>query len=93
MPPTTRIRIEVSGRVQKVFFRHTTKKIAGTLGLSGWVKNQGDGQVLCEAQGERILAEQFVLFLMRGPRLARVEKLSIEFIDPVLGEEGFQIAD
>ncbi len=90
MSHIVRMRILVGGRVQKVFFRHTTRKIAHALGLSGWVKNEGE-DVLCEAQGERVMTEQFVLFMMRGPRLSRVKKISVEFIEPIPDEKGFQI--
>lgn len=41
-----------TGLVQGVGFRSSAKFIARSLGLSGWVKNNGDGSVELEAQGD-----------------------------------------
>ena len=41
----TRARVRVSGRVQGVFFRDSTREKARELGLSGYVKNTPDGDV------------------------------------------------
>lgn len=85
-----RLRITISGRVHKVFFRHTAQKIASTLNLSGWVKNV-DEDVVCEVQGERVLVEQFVTFSLEGPQLAEVQKVLLEYIAPFSEENEFQI--
>jgi acylphosphatase len=47
----SRIKIKVFGYVQGVFFRYTTRKVARTLGLKGFVKNLPDGSVYIEAEG------------------------------------------
>lgn len=86
-----RLRITITGRVQNVFFRHTAQKVASDLNLSGWAKNIDTGVVVCEVQGEQILAEQFVSFVLRGPRLAQVEKVTIEYIGELPEEHGFEI--
>ncbi len=39
-------RIKVTGRVQGVFFRASTKEKAEELGINGWVRNEPDGSVL-----------------------------------------------
>ncbi|MDG1850558.1 MAG: acylphosphatase, partial [Gammaproteobacteria bacterium] len=44
------INVTVSGRVQGVYFRATTKEVADTLGVTGFVKNQADGSVYLEAE-------------------------------------------
>lgn len=85
-----RLRITISGRVQNVFFRHTAQKIAGTLNLSGWVKNV-DTDVVCEVQGEEVLVDQFVVFSLHGPQLAEVKSVLLEYIAVFPGEKGFQI--
>lgn len=41
-----------TGRVQGVGFRATAQRIAVTLAVSGWVRNEPDGSVLLEAQGQ-----------------------------------------
>lgn len=48
-----------SGRVQGVGFRATCRSIARAFDVSGWVKNEHDGTVTLEAQGER---EELVAF-------------------------------
>ncbi len=46
-----RIIIKVYGSVQGVFFRYSTRKVARTIGLTGFVKNMADGSVYIEAEG------------------------------------------
>ena len=46
-----RIHLWVSGRVQGVFFRATTREVAVALGLRGWVRNLPDGRVEVVAEG------------------------------------------
>ena len=50
-----RKRIIVSGRVQGVGFRYRALHAAQSLGLTGWVKNNYDGSVEMELQGEEEL--------------------------------------
>ncbi len=70
-------RIKVHGKVQGVFFRKNTQQKALELGLSGWVKNEDDGTVSVEIEGElhSILAMQSWLRL--GPPNAEVKSLEI----------------
>lgn len=70
-------RIKVHGKVQGVFFRKYTQRKAMELGLVGWVKNQEDGTVSLEIEGElhSILAMQSWLRL--GPPESTVESLDI----------------
>lgn len=86
-----RLHIQIGGKVQKVFFRHTAKKIADVLGLTGWVRNVPEDSVQCEVQGERIMVEQFVSFVLRGPRFAEVKKVTLEYIDVLPDEKAFII--
>jgi acylphosphatase len=48
-----KLRFEVFGKVQGVFFRANTKGYADSLGLKGWVQNTKRGTVVGEAEGER----------------------------------------
>jgi acylphosphatase len=65
--------ITVAGRVQGVFFRASTKTSAGHLNIKGFVKNQSDGSVYIEAEGEEKDLQQFVEWCSQGPKAAKVE--------------------
>lgn len=68
--------IHVFGRVQGVSFRYFTKLTADTLGLTGWVRNETDGSVLIEVEGDAEQMRAFLDWLTVGPRSARVEKIT-----------------
>ncbi len=55
-----RVHLYYSGRVQGVGFRFTAESIAKGLGLTGWVKNLGDGAVEIIAEGDRDSLEDFL---------------------------------
>jgi len=84
-----RIRIIISGEVQGVFFRKSALEKANELGLSGWVKNSGNG-VLAEAEGDPAKIEQFITWCYRGPDAAVVTGVETQII-PAEGEHGFII--
>lgn len=70
----------VSGKVQGVWFRAETQKMAQQLGLTGWVRNLSDGRVEVWAFGERALLVQLSHWLKQGPPLANVTDVKIEEI-------------
>ena len=72
------IKFVVSGKVQGVFFRASTKKQADGLLLSGWVHNCENGNVEGCASGKSAAIEKFVLWLEQGPRWAKVDSLTVE---------------
>jgi acylphosphatase len=55
-----RWRVLVSGRVQGVGFRYTTCRVAGSMGITGWVRNRSDGQVEMLVEGDRVLLQQLL---------------------------------
>ena len=71
------ISILVSGRVQGVFFRASTKARADELKIRGIVKNIPTGQVYIEAEGEEEALQLFEQWCKVGPQLANVENLEI----------------
>jgi len=73
-------RIRVSGRVQGVFFRASTKAKADELGLIGWVKNEPDGSVLMEIQGKKEAIEKMIVWSKNGPEHAVVDNVVHEKI-------------
>ena len=60
--PARRWQFRFTGRVQGVGFRATTRAIARKHPVTGWVRNESDGSVLAQIQGdpaavEAVLAE------------------------------------
>jgi acylphosphatase len=70
-------RIKVNGRVQGVFFRKSTQQKALELGIKGWVKNEPDGSVLVEMEGNFSAMMEMEEWLKHGPPLSKVEFLEI----------------
>jgi acylphosphatase len=73
-----RARVIVSGRVQGVWFRESTRRRASELGLSGWVRNLPDGRVEAEFEGEADAVEAALGFVAEGPTHARVDSVDVE---------------
>lgn len=71
-------RFFVSGRVQGVFFRASTRAEALRLGLSGYARNLADGRVEVFAQGDPEALDVLDSWLRVGPPLARVADLRRE---------------
>ena len=74
-----RRRVIVSGRVQGVFFRETTRHLAERAGVAGWVRNRPDGTVEAVFEGEWDAVEQVVEACRTGPPMAEVT--NVEVID------------
>jgi len=66
-------RFFVSGRVQGVGFRASTRHRALELGLTGYARNLADGRVEAFVQGASKDIETFAKWLQVGPPLARVD--------------------
>jgi acylphosphatase len=86
-----RVRIRVRGRVQGVSFRAATRDEAQSRGLTGWVRNDPDGSVLLEAQGDPAQVAALQAWCAHGPPAARVTGLEPEAIDPLASEQHFEI--
>jgi acylphosphatase len=68
----------ISGRVQGVFFRASTREQALSLGITGYARNLADGRVEVMACGERSAIDQFRSWLTRGPSAAQVSGVACE---------------
>jgi len=66
------ITIRITGKVQGVFFRAFTKEKADELDIAGFVRNESNGDVYIEAEGEEELLTAFTNWCKQGPRLAIV---------------------
>ncbi|MCF7823234.1 MAG: acylphosphatase [Candidatus Marinimicrobia bacterium] len=87
----TAISFLVRGRVQGVAFRAFVKSSAQQLGLKGWVKNDIDGSVRGQVEGDQGLVIEFMKQIRIGNRWSDVEALE-EKVLPCSGEfTGFEI--
>jgi acylphosphatase len=77
-----RRRVVIHGRVQGVFFRDSTRRLAQQHGVEGWVANRGDGAVEAVFQGDEDAVERLVAFSRKGPRGAQVESVEVEEENP-----------
>lgn len=85
-----RRRVVVSGRVQGVFFRETTRRRALDLGVAGWIRNRTDGSVEAAFEGAEDAVDRIVELCREGPRGARVDWVDVIAEEPE-GLGGFEI--
>lgn len=85
-----RKRVIVRGRVQGVFFRDTTRRMAQSRGVAGWVRNTAEGAVEAVLEGDDAAVEALVRFCHDGPRGARVSEVEVSEEEPA-GESGFRV--
>ena len=83
-------RFVVSGKVQGVFFRASTRAQAQRLGLRGYAKNLSDGRVEVLAVGAVDALEQLARWLQHGPPRAWVD--AVECHDVEAGAAGVSFA-
>ncbi len=72
-----RFHVYISGRVQGVFFRYTSKELADQLGVTGWIRNLPDGRVEAVIEGDEEKLKEMLEFFHRGPPLAIVKKVDV----------------
>jgi acylphosphatase len=86
----TRRRVVVDGVVQGVFFRASTRGVAVTLGVSGWVRNLADGSVEAVFEGPAAAVDAAVEWCRHGPDRAIVTSLEVADEAPE-GLRGFSV--
>lgn len=86
----TRAHVLVSGTVQGVYYRATTRDTAREHGVDGWVRNLDDGRVEAVFEGSEENVEAMVGWCHEGSSAARVEDVEVEYGDPE-GIENFEI--
>lgn len=84
------LNITVTGKVQGVYYRASSKAVADQLGVKGFVINQPDGSVYLEAEGDELALEAFLEFCQEGPEKAEVAELAIQNA-PLQGFKNFDI--
>jgi acylphosphatase len=85
-----RRRVIVHGRVQGVFFRDATSRMAAARGVAGWVRNTPEGTVEAVFEGEPDAVDELIRFAHEGPRGATVERVEVAEEKPE-GLTGFEV--
>lgn len=83
----------VSGQVQGVWFRQSTRQRARALGLTGWVRNRRDGRVEVWAQGPPEAVDALVDWLWVGPPRAVVMGVESEDCEADPGLQDFLVVN
>jgi len=91
MKPIPEAHVVVTGRVQGVFFRASTRDVATRYGVRGYVRNLPGQKVEAVLQGEREAVEKVIAFLREGPPGAVVTDTAVEWRDPSEPCEGFHV--
>jgi acylphosphatase len=86
----TRAHVFVSGRVQGVFYRATTRETAAEHGVDGWVRNLDDGRVEAVFEGPEPAVAAMVDFCHEGSPAANVTDVVVDWAAPE-GLDGFEI--
>lgn len=80
----------VSGRVQGVFFRASTRDVAVSLGLSGHALNLPDGRVEVVAAGAPDALDRLGDWLWKGSPMSRVDAVEVASIPVPEAGDGFR---
>ncbi len=81
-------RLRIAGHVQGVGYRFWMVRTAAALGVSGWVRNRGDGTVEALVYGDTPAVEELLRACRRGPPGAVVRLIREDLAEPE-EEQGF----
>jgi acylphosphatase len=90
LPSETRAHVIITGIVQGVGYRVSTRHQAQRLKIAGWVRNLPDGRVEAVFEGTQEAVNAIVAWCHKGPRGALVENVAVDYQTPQ-GELGFEI--
>ena len=74
-------RFTIEGRVQGVFFRESTRRVAESLNITGHAINLSNGNVEVLACGDSVAMDKLEEWLKDGPRMATVDSVATEDVD------------
>ncbi len=86
-----RMHMVVQGMVQGVGFRYHVAQWASLYRINGWVRNNSDGTVEVDAQGDDEDMALFLECVRRGPHFSRVDKLAIKEIQNLENYKTFSV--
>ena len=90
MEDKTRVHVFVSGDLGSVDFREAVADKANELGVTGWVKNLGDGRIEAVFEGPRDEVYRVVGLCREGPDGSRVDGVQVDREAPK-NEKGFKV--
>jgi acylphosphatase len=76
-------RFTIKGRVQGVFFRDSTRRVADSLGITGHAINLSNGDVEVFACGDPAALDKLAIWLKDGPRMAQVTEIDVQEVELV----------
>ena len=85
----TRKHITFYGSVQGVGFRYRARHAAEMFSCTGWVRNEWDGSVVMEIQGEEENIDRVIMAIERGTYV-RIENMDTRTIPVDEEERGFR---
>lgn len=87
-----RVHYQITGAVQGVGLRWRVRHAAQALGLTGWVRNNGDGSVTLELQGSEAAIDRAFLSLEESLYI-RMETVEARHVSPEPEERDFSVRD
>ena len=85
------VRVLISGIVQGVGYRFSTRQKAQKLGVKGWVRNLPDSRVEAVFCGEKTALEAILKWCEEGPTAAVVKEVKVEPIETQILIDKFKI--
>ena len=83
--------IKIHGEVQGVGFRYSAQEKAKELNVNGFARNEPDGTVYIEAEGEEENLMNFLKWCYKGPNFAKVKNINCKTDDRVWQFDDFKI--
>ena len=74
-----RVHLIISGKVQGVWYRASTREQALKLNLTGWIRNRDSGDVEAIVEGEKVAIQKLISWCSTGPPLAEVKNIIKKF--------------
>lgn len=89
-----KVSIRVTGFVQGVGFRYSTKLVADQIGVYGIVRNESDGSVYIEANGEEEKIDKFIEKIRNSPSPSgQVDSINVEELSSLPVRDKFTISN
>jgi acylphosphatase len=85
-----RYKLQFYGSVQGVGFRYTARHAADMYRLTGYVRNEYDGSVTCEVQGDPEAIDAFIEILSRG-RFIEITAVDRTVLPVIEDERAFEV--